>query len=284
MRIVDCQAHIWAAARPDRPWPQAGAGGRNPKPNRPVPLGYEELIREMDGAGVHAAVLVPPSWEGEYNDLVIEAATRYPDRFASMGRLAPEDPDGPARLARWREQPGMLGVRVLFEPGSAWPEAGVNHWLWPAAQEAGVAITLATRGYWDLIEAIVRRFPRLRFAIDHLGTDWAASDAPAFAGLDAVLRLARYPNVAVKASMLPALSSAPWPYRNIEPRVRAAFDAYGPRRFFWGANLTRLECPYRDALTLFTEAYDWLGPDDLEWVMGRAVCEWLGWPRPLTAA
>ena len=277
MLIVDSQAHVWAADRPDRPWPKPGAGGRNAKPNRVVPLGYRELIREMDAAGVDGAILVPPSWEGEYNDLALEAVASFPGRFAVMGRIAPEDPDGSRRIARWKEQPGMLGVRVLFEPGSAWPEAGVDHWLWPAAQAAGISITLAFREYFDLIGRIVQRFPKLRFSIDHLGTDWARTDAAAFANLNEVLKLAAHPNVAVKASMLPALSSEPYPYRNIHAYARAAYDAFGPRRFFWGANLTRLSCSYRQAVTLFTEELPWLSGNDLEWVMGRALCEWVGW-------
>jgi len=284
MHCIDSQIHVWAADRPDRPWPQPGTEGRNATPNRPIPLDYEEVVREMDAAGVQAAVLVPPSWEGEYNDLVLEAARQYPDRFAIMGRIAADDPDGPARIARWTEQPGMRGVRVLFEPGSAWPLAGADHWLWPAAEAAGIGITLATRGYFNLIEEIAQRFPNLRFSIDHLGTDWAKTDEAAYARLPEVLRLALYPNVAVKASMLPATSSEPYPCRNIHRYARQAFDAFGPRRFFWGSNLTRLQCPYRQAVTLFTEEFSWLGPEDLEWVMGRAVCEWIGWAPKLTSA
>ena len=99
--------------------------------------------------------------------------------------------------------------------------------------------------------------------------------------LPEVLKLAAYPNVAVKASMLPALSSEPYPYRNIHGYVRAAYDAFGPRRLFWGANLSRLSCSYRQAVTLFTENLPWLSGHDLEWVMGRALCEWLGWNPPV---
>ena len=285
MRIIDCQIHVWAADRPDRPWPKAGVDGRNAVPNRPVPLGYEEVIREMDAAGVHGAVLVPPSWEGDYNDLVIEAAGKYPDRFASTGRILCDDPDGPARIARWTEQPGLRGVRVLFEPGSGWPEAGVDHWLWSAAERAGVVVTLATRRYFDLIGQIAERHPGLRFSIDHFGTDWHKTDAATFEQLPAVLGLARLPNVAVKASMIAALSSQPYPYANIHGFVRQAYDAFGPRRFFWGSNITRLTGPYRESVNLFLEDFAaWIGPQDLEWVMGRAVCDWIGWRAPFTAA
>jgi hypothetical protein len=28
---------------------------------------------------------------------------------------------------------------------------------------------------------------------------------------------------------------------------------------------------------MFTEEMPWLKGEDLEWVMGRGVCDWLGW-------
>jgi hypothetical protein len=28
---------------------------------------------------------------------------------------------------------------------------------------------------------------------------------------------------------------------------------------------------------MFTEELPWLTADDKEWIMGRGVCEWLGW-------
>ena len=41
----------------------------------------------MDGAGVSRVVIVPPTLDADRNDLALDAAHRYPDRFAVMGRL-----------------------------------------------------------------------------------------------------------------------------------------------------------------------------------------------------
>ena len=60
--------------------------------------------------------------------------------------------------------------------------------------------------------------------------------------------------------------------------ARRLFDAFGPRRTFWGTDLTRMPCTYRECIDLFTDELGWLKGEDLEWVMGRGVCEWLGWP------
>jgi L-fuconolactonase len=89
MLIVDAQVHIWAAETPERPWPPGGRA----RAHRPLPFSPDDLLREMDAAGVARVVIVPPSWEGDRNDLALPAARLYPERFAVMGRppLAPAD-------------------------------------------------------------------------------------------------------------------------------------------------------------------------------------------------
>jgi hypothetical protein len=46
---------------------------------------------------------------------------------------------------------------------------------------------------------------------------------------------------------------------------------------FWGTDWTRLPCPWREAVTLFTEELEWLSDDDKAWIMGRGLCQWIGW-------
>ena len=100
------------------------------------------------------------------------------------------------------------------------------------------------------------------------------------ASLPEMLALARHPNVAIKATGAPSYSSAPYPYRNIHDHLRRIHDAFGPERMFWGTDITRMPCPWRQCVSLFTEELPWLGGRDLELVMGRAVCDWLDWPLP----
>jgi L-fuconolactonase len=48
MMICDAQVHIWARETPERPWPIDGPK----RAHRPIPLEADELLREMDAAGV----------------------------------------------------------------------------------------------------------------------------------------------------------------------------------------------------------------------------------------
>ena len=91
MLIVDSQVHIWGANTPERPWPARAHAQRE------IPLGHEAAAADMDAAGVDRVVIVPPSWEGDRNDLAIAAVKAHPDRFAIMGRFNPEAPDAAPR-------------------------------------------------------------------------------------------------------------------------------------------------------------------------------------------
>ena len=124
------------------------------------------------------------------------------------------------------------------------------------------------------------RHPDLRLVIDHAGLKIWQKAPVVFDDLPAVCALARHRNVAVKASGLPSLSNQAHPFRDLHAALRALVDAFGPRRTFWGTDLTRMPCSYTECITLFTEHLPWLAGEDLEWVMGRGVCEWLEWPLP----
>jgi len=281
MLIVDSQVHIWGADTAERPWPP----GRAHQAQKPYPVTKDIVLAEMDAAGVARAVIVPPSWEGDRNDLALQAARLHGDRFAVMGRLAIERPESRALVARWKEQPGMLGLRFTFhtEVQRPWLTDGTADWLWPAAEKAGLPVMMYVPGSLRVVEGIAARHPGLRLVIDHLAIEGPLRDDAAFAHLPELLALARCANVGVKASALPCHSTEPYPYRGLHQYVRQVVDAFGPRRTFWGTDLTRLPCSYRQAITLFTEELPWLRGSDLEWVMGRGLCEWLGWPSPASA-
>jgi len=167
MRIVDSQVHLWAADTPDRPWPP----GRAAQAQKPYPVTKEALLLQMDLAGVSRVVIVPPSWEGDRNELALEAARLYPDRFAVMGRIALEKPESRALVPGWKKQPGMLGMRFTFHTDlqRPWLTDGTADWLWPAAEKAGIPLMVLVPGSLDVLAKIAERHPGLRLTIDHVG-------------------------------------------------------------------------------------------------------------------
>lgn len=280
MLIVDAQVHIWGANTPERPWPTPQGGLKPVQAHKPAPISKDSLLREMDAAGVDRVVIVPPSWEGNRNDLALEAARLHPDRYAVMGRINVDAPGAREQIAGWLRQPGMLGLRFTFHtPLLEKPllEGRVD-WVWAEAEKAGVPImVLVPHALVHAIDRVAERHPGLRLVMDHLALTGPAKDDEAFAGLDKLLAMARRPNVAVKATALPCFTSDSYPYRRLHPYIRRVYDAFGPKRMFWGTDLSRLPCTYRQGVTLFTEEIPWLTAEDKAWIMGRGVCEWLGW-------
>jgi L-fuconolactonase len=278
MMIVDSQVHIWAADTPQRPWP----GNRTVKAQRDVPLGKDELLREMDAAGVNRVVIVPPSWEGDRNDLGLAAAKAHPDRYAVMGRIDPEAPESRGKIAGWRKQRGMLGLRFVFHrsPLKELLTEGRVDWLWPEAEKHSVPVyLLVSHTMVPIVDKIAQRHPGLKLVMVHSGLV-DGKDEEAFKDFDKLLAIAKRPNVATKVSCFPYFTADKYPFKKLHPYIHKAFDAFGPKRTFWGTDLSRLPCSYRQGVTFFTEELPWLKGQDLEYVMGRGVCEWLGWKMP----
>ena len=255
--------------------------------HRQIPTySMDDALQEMAQAGVDAAVIHPPSTLGEaVNALAVEAVRQHPDKFCILGNFDLQSPDRLDIVNHWRQRPGMLGFRFTFNQPhqQSWWTDGSLDWFWSACEQAGLPIGLMAGGHMADLSKIAERHPGLKLHIDHHGRGGgggAGTDDAVFANLGEMLALAQYPNVAVKLSGAPSYSSQPYPYRNIHQYIRQIFDAFGPQRCFWGTDITRMPCSYRQCVTMFTEELPWLQGRDKELVMGDAICDWLGWKRP----
>lgn len=277
--VTDAQVHIWAADTPDRPWPPDG----HTWAHRSTPFGADDLLAEMDAAGVDRAVLVPPSFEGDRNDLVLAAARRHPERFAVMGRIAVTHPAAADHLAELAAQPGLLGVRLTFHrPGTRRRLTdGSAAWLWPELERRALPVMVYAPGQNAAIREIARRHPGLRIVVDTLGLTLGMRDGEIDGPIRDLTALADRPNVAVKATALPSFTTDTYPFRSLAPRIRRVLDAFGARRVCWASDLTRVRHRYRDIVASMA-GMGVLSDEEWGWVMGRAAGEWLGWPSGAT--
>ncbi|MDP6707768.1 MAG: amidohydrolase family protein [Alphaproteobacteria bacterium] len=273
MQIIDAQIHLWGTGLPS-----------NMAHRQVTAFTAEEAVALMDEGGIDAAVIHPPGWDPGSHDMAFAAVRDYPGRFAIMGTLPLDDPQTRARIASWREQPGMLGLRYTFlsEPERQWVEDGTLDWLWAAAESAGVPIAALATDSLAAFGTIARRHPGLRLTIDHLGGrggNTTLKDDAAMTHMPELLALAKHPNVAVKATGAPGYSSETYPFPTMQTYLRQIYDAFGPARMFWGTDITKMPCSWRQCATMFTEELPWLGEADKRLVMGEAVCAWWGWDR-----
>lgn len=273
--IVDAQVHFWKANTPDWPW-VPGA-----RPQLPEPFTIERALPLMDEAGVDRVIIVPPTLN-DRNDYALEAARRYPNRFGVMGRIPLQNPKSALLLARWKEQPGMLGVRITFNSPEtvAWLSNGTADWFWPAAEKAGLTVMFLAMGMVSKFAPIAERHPGLQLIIDHMGVNTAiAKEGKLPETIGNAVALAKYPNVSIKMSNLVNSSLEPYPFRDLKVHLRRVYDAFGPQRCHWGTDYTNAiaRATWRQRITHITEELDFLSESDKDWIMGRSIMQRLKW-------
>jgi predicted TIM-barrel fold metal-dependent hydrolase len=262
MLIVDAQIHIWKSSKP------------NPNHRQIADYSADDALKEMDEAGVTAAVIHPPGWDPNANALAVEAARQHPNRFTILGNFPLDRPESRNLIDGWKGRPGMLGLRfALLQPHQkTWLSDGTMDWLWPAAERAGLPIALLGPDLLQAIGPIAERHRGLKLIIDHFGRPDAS-----WSNLPDLIATAKHPNVALKATGAPSYSQEPYPYRDIHGHIRKLYDAFGPERMFWGTDITRMPTTWKQCVTMFTEELPWLPAQDKELIMGRALCAWLAW-------
>jgi predicted TIM-barrel fold metal-dependent hydrolase len=275
MKIIDSQIHAWYPNTPERPW----------APNALVPhlpqFLVEDLLKTIDGEGVHRCIIVPVSCTGFDNEYSLAYARAQPDRLAVMGRFNPDALDAPEQLAGWLDQPCMLGIRLFFagEPWMSMLSETRYAWFWRDAERLKIPLMCLLPGNMKALHPIIERHPELRLIIDHAGRHpRGPKDDAAWADLDQTLHFARYKNTAVKVSSLPSFSSKPYPFPSLHRPIRTLYDTFGPERMMWGSDVTRLDWGYNDNLRLFTEALEFLSISDREWILSKSAALHCGWP------
>jgi predicted TIM-barrel fold metal-dependent hydrolase len=278
LEIVDSQIHLWDADTAERPWAPF-----QPAPaHGPPAFGAGDAIAAMDAAGVAAALLVPPSFEGDRSGLVLAASASHPKRFRALGRVPLFDPAARDEIAATLAEPHLVGVRLTFNGAVAGHlDDGSVEWFWELAAGAGVGVSIyPTAAQLPALAAIGRRHPRLRIAIDHLGAGRDPGEGESLSAIRRLAPLAELPNVAVKASAL----QISFPNRYSPPLVREVVDLglsmFGPARVFWGSDLTRSPAAHGDygaTLRVFLAGLAHLPEAEARSIMGGGLREWFDW-------
>ena len=268
MPIIDAQVHLWRK-------------GTATPPHLTRPYLVEEAIRDMDAAGVDGAIVHPPaSLDTDSNEQAVEAVLAHPKRFAILGNPPLDKPESRTLIPTWKNRPGMLGLRLYFNQpyNRTWPTDGTLDWLWPAAEKAGLPVALLAGDWLPQFGKIAERHPDLRMMVDHMGALRGAKGDAAFPNMKELTALAKLPNVAVKLTGGPFYADDAYPFKGLHKHYRAMYDAFGPRRLFWGTDITKMPCSWRQCVT-HVQDIDWLSDADKKLIMGDAICDWIGWKR-----
>lgn len=288
MKIVDTQVHL----------NRFGENWRDKS--------IEELLRAgvlaMDVVGVTAAV-IDERWgahildDDRHVDHLLDgthrysfplselAVSRFPDRFAYLGRVDRRDPEILDVMRDLRGRPGCIATRIEPTPqiGELAPfDQGAYDDYFDAARRCGMPVFVRMTQSIGSIERYLKLFPDAQFILDHAGIVNPALPTweERLGNAEVVLALARYPNLALKWCKAPTrMSMQPYPYTDVIPVLRSVIDAYGTDRVMWAgdASQTMLQHSWADALYYLRHAA-LLDETEKEWLLGRAAGKVLGWP------
>jgi predicted TIM-barrel fold metal-dependent hydrolase len=115
-----------------------------------------------------------------------------------------------------------------------------------------VPVALAAAMLLPTVGKIAERHPGLKLIVDHMAVPRASKGEAAYRFQTELLALAKYPECGGQANRAGRLAEDEYPFRSLHPHLHRCFDAFGPERMFWGTDITRMPCSWRQCVTLFT--------------------------------
>ncbi|MCI0845298.1 MAG: amidohydrolase [Chloroflexi bacterium] len=274
--IIDTHTHVVSSDKVKHPL-DAGARGWSTEVSNDI----EDLIAEMDDAGVECATLVQPNATYGLNNIYqCDSAKQYAPRTVSVGILDPAAPDAADKLSYWVNEHGMLGVRLQSQ---AEPDDPSCDAIWQRAEELGVPVSIGGGGQPDKVNRmrnIAARHPNVLFAPDHFAGWSGSDDKPAMTA--ALEEMAKLPNAHLRVS-----STSLGPYIDLNDSDKELFKrviaAFTPQRVMWGSNFpSSRDGGYIGQLVIAQRAMDWLTEEDRDWIMGGSAHKL--WPMLKAAA
>jgi predicted TIM-barrel fold metal-dependent hydrolase len=285
--VVDAQLHIWELESRERPWISASSDPiaatiRRHFQEEPFPLGA--AIQMLDSEDVAAALVVAPSIYGTDNSYSFEAVKRYPERLRAVA-LVDRAVTNPAEHLWELRASGAVGLRLNFLSGGgeAALRDGAFDGLMRAAELADMPVCQYTPRRLDLIAELANRYPNVQLLVDHLGLPQPpvlTPDPERFQRLSDLLALARFDNVAVKASAVPALSAEQYPFADVWGPMLLVLEAFTPARVMWGTDYTRVKSlhTYSEAVNYLRDT-DRLSAADKAALLGGSLRRIYRWPK-----
>ena len=283
--IIDTHMHVWSMDTARYPFNPPEPNYRKPTQEGSVEMYLEEMKKDV----VDRAVLVQERSSGWNNSYISDCVRRFPKLFVGHGLINPRDPGNAAVLEREVKQNGLAGMRLspIYHPPNKYPNdqwlnAPYNYPLWKKAEQLGAVFNVfIAPAQLPQLEDMVRRYPKVKIVVDHLGRPDILPVAP-WVENDYLLKLARYPNVWVKFTELYSASKTKqYPYKDVHPFGKMVYDKFGPRRLLFGTGMvgaTR-RIPLADELRLIREDIPFFTDADKEWILGRnaaAIWKWRG--------
>ncbi len=231
---------------------------------------------EMDRAGVSASIAVQARQTLEETRWLLDLAGEHPFIRGVVGWIDLRG-DVDAQLAGFSSDRALVGLRhiVQAEPDGFLEDAAFRAGL-ARLEPAGLAYDILVHAR-QLPQAIslVRRFPRQRFVLDHLGKPDVRGGG--FEAWQRHLRdVAAVPGVCCKLSGLVTEADwQTWTPGQLRPYLDAALDAFGPDRIMIGSDwpVCLVAAPYAEVIDLVRDAMSEYAAAERERMLGGTAID-----------
>lgn len=200
-----------------------------------APASAEDLLAQMDAAGVARGVLVQPVGAyGTDNSYVADAGAAHPDRLAAVCVIDMTAPDRLEQLRYWTQEHGIGGVRLFSVPTPQvpWLDDPSTFEVWEACQEWGVKVSVCLLPEeLPRLGQVLTRFPDTPVALDHCGfADF--TDGPPWNAAEPLWQLAEHQNLHLKVTtnVLDAAGE------NAKHLLATLAHRFGATRLMWGSD------------------------------------------------
>jgi predicted TIM-barrel fold metal-dependent hydrolase len=272
-QIIDIHPHI--VSQDTVRYPIAPQHGHRSDWSSTRPVTFEQLIAEMDEAGVAKAAIVHSSTTyGHNNAYVADSVAKLPRRFTgvySFGLLAP---DALQIFDHWLAR-GMGGIR-LFTGGATHQTEG--SWLvdpatfpvWERCAELGMTMVVQTTlTGLGMVAELATRFPTVKIAVDHCARP-VLEGGPPYAASAELFALARFSNVYMKITprTFDLAQAAPGGAEAFFPHLVRVF---GADHLAFGSNYPASKGPLKKLIDQGHACFASLSDDERAWVWGRTA-------------
>ena len=268
--IVDIHPHI--VATDTKRYPPTPLFGVQSDWSKERPANPQDLIAEMDRAGVSKTAIVHASTVyGFDNSLVEDAVERYPGRCTGVASIDMLAPDAAETAKKWLSR-GMTGFRIFTGGSTKKVDASTlddprSYPVWEVMNERGLSMVIQTdpSGLPATI-ALAKRFARVPVLVDHFGRP-DVSGGPPFANADPLFSMASTPNIHLKYTT-PAILRLANAKVDVKAFISKVVAEFGAGRIAWGSNWPNDTGTIAEHVAMAKAGIVHLSPGDQDLIMG----------------
>jgi L-fuconolactonase len=262
---IDAHQHVWDMKRFRYSWltPDSPVLYRNRLP--------DDVLPEMQKAGIEAAVLVQADGSVEEAYWLLELAGKYNHISGVVGWADLAAPDLPAILAALTAYPGFKGVRPSIDARQDMDE------LRPGLQildqyRLACDLLISPEQLHDYLR-LLSDYPNITFVFDHLANSFGApGDINTWK--DWLKPVAALPNTVMKVSgYLTAAKTKPLTPQVLRPYVITGLELFGSTRLLYGSDwpVCTLAGSYADTVAILRSVTAELSVQEQEDIWGKTA-------------